>query len=215
MNKNITNEIKVGIAVVVSLLLLLTLFYKMGNFDFTKKGYSVNVLFNFAGGISKNAPVRLLGVEVGKIEAIELQYDEETKVLVKLHIDENTELRMDAKAYVSALGLMGEKYIELNPGTGSAPLLEAGSIIIGQDPFQMESITEKSEDIMENLSKALTDIRLLTTNVDGMVTENRDEVQKILENVETTSSNLKELSEDIKKHPWKVLTKPPNWKKKM
>jgi len=215
MNKNITNEIKVGIAVVVSLLLLLTLFYKMGNFDFTKKGYSVNVLFNFAGGISKNAPVRLLGVEVGKIEAIELQYDEETKVLVKLHIDENTELRMDAKAYVSALGLMGEKYIELNPGTGSAPLLEAGSIIIGQDPFQMESITEKSEEIMENLSKALTDIRSLTTNVDGMVTENRDEVQKILENVETTSSNLKELSEDIKKHPWKVLTKPPNWKKKM
>lgn len=205
--KNLTNELKVGIMVLASLLILGVLFFKMGNFDFTKSGYQVNVLFNFAGGIAKNAPVRLLGVEVGKVESIDLQYGDETKVLLTLWLDESVKIRMDAKAYVSALGLMGEKYIELNPGSDKAPFLQPGSTIVGEDPFQMETFTEKSEEIMEKLSKALTDVRSLTTNVDGMVTENRDQVHKILANVEETTENLKELSGDLKKNPWKIIWK--------
>ena len=191
--KKFTNEIKVGTMVLVSILVLAIFLYKMGKLDFHKEGYNIHVLFNFAGGIAKNAPVRLLGVEIGKVEKIDLQYGEETKVLLTLWLDESTELKLGAKAYVSALGLMGEKYIELNPGSNNAPVLQPGSTIIGEDPFQMEAFTEKSEEIMENLSKALTNIRSLTTNVDGMVTENRDEINKILANVEESTDNLKDL----------------------
>jgi len=213
--KKMKNEVKVGMMVIASIAVLLVLFYKMGNFDFAKKTYSVDVLFDFAGGIAKNAPVRVLGVEVGKVDSIDLKYDDETKVLISLSLDETTELKIDAKAYVSSLGLMGEKYIELIPGSAKAPLLEHDSTIIGEDPFQMETFTKKSDEIMEKLSKALTDIRSLTTNVDGMVTENREGVNSILKNVEVTTANLKELSTDLKSNPWKLITKPRDWKKKM
>lgn len=213
--KNVTNEIKVGVMVIASVIVLLVLFYKMGNFDFTKEGYQVNVSFGFAGGIAKNAPVRLLGVEVGKVEKIDLQYGEETKVLLTLWLDEAAQLKMDAKAHVSSLGLMGEKYIELNPGSAKTPPLQPGSVIVGEDPFQMETFTKSSGEIIEKLSKALTDIRSLTTNVDGMVTDNRDEIQKILVNVECTTDNLKELSGDLKRNPWKILTKPRDWRERM
>ena len=135
-------------------------------------------------------------------------------MLLTVWLDQSSKLKMDSKAYVSALGLMGEKYIEINPGSADAPYLEPGSTIIGEDPFQMETFTKKSEEIMEKLSKALTDIRSLTTNVDGMVAENRDDVQKILENVEETTLNLKDLSSDLKRNPWKIITKPKDWKKK-
>ena len=213
--KKIKNEIKVGTMVIASIVVLLVLFYKMGNFDFTKETYGIDVLFDFTGGIAENAPVRVLGVEVGKVEKIDLKYGDETKVLISLSLDESTELKIDAKAYVSSLGLMGEKHIELIPGSAKAPLLERGSTIIGEDPFQMETFARKSEEIMEKLSKALTDIRSLTTNVDGMVTENRDGVNKILSNVEATTKNLKELSADLKSNPWKLITKPKDWKKRM
>lgn len=213
--KKITNELKVGVMVVASVLVLIVLFYKMGNFDFTKKGYGVYTVFNFAAGIAKNAPVRILGVEVGKVDNVGLQYGDETKVLLTLWLDESAKLRQDAKAHVSALGLMGEKYIELDPGSNKAPYLSPGSTIIGEDPFQMERFTQRSEEIIDNLNKALTNIRSLTTNVDGMVTENREEIQETLQNVKETSQNLKELSADLKKNPWKVLNKPPDWKKKM
>lgn len=215
MKKEITSEIKVGALAIAALMILIIIFFRMGNFDFTKKGYNIKVLFNFASGIMKNAPVRLLGVEVGRVEGIDIQYNDETKIILTLRLGESTKLRMDAKAYVSALGLMGEKYIELKPGSNKAPLLQPGSTIVGEDPFQMESFTRKSEEIMEKLSKALTDVRSLTTNMDGMVTENRDQVQKILENVEETTASLKALSGDLKNNPWKIMTKPRDWKKKM
>lgn len=215
MKKNLTNEIKVGIMIVASILILFILFFKMGNFDFTKKGYNIKVLFNFAGGIAKNAPVRLLGVEIGKVENIDLQYDDETKVLLTLWLGESAELKMDSRAYVSALGLMGEKYIEINPGSKNAPPLQPGSTIVGEDPFQMETFTKRGEEIMSKLSSALTDIQSLAANVDGMVMENQDEVQEILRNVEETTANLKDLSSDLRENPWKIITKPRDWKKKM
>lgn len=215
MKKITKNEFKVGITVVLSVLVLLTLLFKMGKFDFAKKTYKVDVQFCFAGGIAENAPVRVLGVEVGRIDRVALQYDDETKVLITLSLDESTKLKTDAQAHVSSLGLMGEKYIEMEPGSSDAPLLQPGSTLVGVDPFQMEAVTEKAEEIMAKLSKALTDINSLTTNVDGMVSENRDEISEILSNVEVTTANLKEMSMDLKSNPWKIITKPRDWKKKM
>jgi len=208
MKKTVTNQIKVGMVVVISIGILLGLFFKMGNFDFTKKGYNINVVFNFAGGIATNAPVRLLGVEVGQVEEISIQYGEETKVLIKLWLDDSTKLTEDAIAYVSALGLMGEKYIEIKPGSNKAPILMPDSTIAGEDPFQIEAFTEKGEKLLDDLAVALK-------GINGIVDENQDELKSIMENVEVTTANLKELSGDLKKNPWKILTKPRDWKEKL
>lgn len=214
--KRLLGGLKVEITIIVSLLVLVTLLYKMGTPEFTKKDYKINVLFNFAGGITKNAPVRVLGVEAGKVEQVSLLYNDETKVLVALALDPAVKLRMDAKAYISSLTIMDDKkYIELEPGSNKAPLLEPGSSITGEDPFRMEVFTGKSDVIMEKLGKALTDVRSLTTNVDGIVTENRADVQSILKNLEATTENLKDLSTDIKSNPWKLMMKPKDWKQKL
>ena len=213
--KNITNEFKVGLMVVLSLLIFSVLIFKLGAFDFTKKGYMVSVLFNFASGLTENAPVRLAGVEVGKVEEIKLIYGDETKVKMSVWLDADTELRADCRANIATLGLMGEKYIEINPGSQNAPLLEPDSTIVGEDPFQMEAFAKKSENIAGNLDEAITDIKKLANSVNDLVVENREEIDGIMENLEVTSVNLKDLSEDIKRHPWKVITKPPGWKKMM
>ncbi len=213
--KKMTNELKVGLMVVISLAILGILIFKTGSFDFAKKGYNINALFNFASGIRENAPVRLAGVDVGKVESIELSYGDDTKVVTTLWLNADTKLHSDSEAYISSLGLMGEKYIEINPGSSNAPLIEPDSTIVGKDPFQMEWFTEKGEDLADNLDIAIKDIQKLASNVNDMVVENREEIDSIMVNMEVTSGNLKELSADIKRHPWKVITKPPNWKKIM
>jgi len=43
--------------------------------------------------------------------------------------------------------------------------------------------------------------------VNGVVKDNKARIDSIAANLEETSSNFKELSEDIKKHPWKLLMK--------
>lgn len=211
--KKMTNEFKVGLMVVLSVLTLVVIVFKTGDFDFAKKGYRIKAQFNFAGGITKNAPVRLAGVEVGKVEDIKLSFGDTTKVVTTLWLNENTRVRADSRAYISSLGLMGEKYIEINPGSKNAPFLEADSTIVGEDPFQMEWFAKKGEDIADNLEVAIKDIKTLASNVNDMVVENREEIDSIMANIEVTTENLKQLSEDIKRHPWKIVTKPPGWKK--
>lgn len=211
--KNLNKEFKVGLMIVVSILILVGIVIKTGDFELNKKGYNIKVQFSFAAGITENAPVRLAGVEVGKVESLYLSYGEDTKVLMNLWLNSDVKVRADSRAFISSLGLMGEKYIEINPGSKDAPFLEADSTIIGEDPFQMEWFTEKGESLADNLEIAIKDIDKLANNVNDMVIENREEIDKIMENMEVTSENLKQLSDDIKRHPWKVITKPPGWKK--
>ena len=217
MKKELTKEIKVGMMVVVAILILLAFFFKMGKFDFSKKGYEIKAVFDFASGITKNAMVRVLGVEVGKVEKVDLEFGEQTKVLLTLWVDQSAKLKADSKAIITTSGLMGGSHIELYPGSNSAPLLEPGTTIPGEDPLHdlMQTFTEKGETLVKELEAALINITSLTGNVNSMVTENRDEINKILQNVEVTTENLKELSTDLKQNPWKIITKPKDWKSKM
>jgi len=217
MNKNMTNEVKVGIMAVGAVLVLVFFLFKMGKFDFSKKGYEIRAVFDFAGGVIKGAPVRMLGVEIGKVEAVDLEYGEAPKVILTLWIDESAELKLDSRAYVNTSGLMGGKHIELTTGSVSAPVLGPGSIISGDDPFNrvMEAFTGKGERLVLQLGEMVSSIKSLSSNVDGLVLENKEEITSILKNVEVTTENLKELSSDLKQNPWKIITKPKDWQTKI
>ncbi|MFH1752689.1 MAG: MlaD family protein [Candidatus Omnitrophota bacterium] len=217
MKNELTKEIKIGMVIFVSILILIGFFFKMGKFDFSKKGYELQAIFDFASGITKNAPVRVLGVEVGKVEEVELQFGEHPQVLLTLWVDESTQLKADAKAIITSSGLMGGSHIELYPGSSDSPMLEPGVIMPGEDPMHsfMETFTAKGEILVKELEITLTNIKSLSANVDSMVIENKDEINNILQNVEVTTENLKELSTDLKSNPWKIITKPGDWKSKM
>ena len=67
MGKRITNDFMIGLVVVTALGLLLALTYKVSKFSFVKRGYELKVAFINSSGIEENAPVRLSGVEAGKM----------------------------------------------------------------------------------------------------------------------------------------------------
>ncbi|MFH1995497.1 MAG: MlaD family protein [Candidatus Omnitrophota bacterium] len=203
----ISNEVKTGLMVISCFLILAWLVLKTGDVTFSKpEGYNVKLLFSFAGGIEANAPVRLAGVEVGKVKKIELVYTPRTQAILSVWLDEKAKVRKDSEAYINTLGLMGEKYIELTAGT-SDEFLKPGDELVGEDPFQMEKLLKKAETIAENIDEALIDVKALAKNVNGMVEENRNGIGSIVENLEETSKNFNEFSDDIKRHPWKLLIK--------
>ncbi len=217
MKTELTKEIKVGMVVIIAILILIGFFYRMGKFDFAKKGYELKAVFDFASGITKNAPVRVLGVEVGKVEDVDLQFGEHPQVILTLWVDESTRLKSDAKAVITATGLMGGSHIELYPGSSSSTMLESGVTIPGYDPMHsfMEMFTAKGETLVKELEATLSNLKSLSANIDNIVIENKDEINNILQNVEVTTGNLKELSTDLKSNPWKIITKPRDWKSKM
>lgn len=205
--RNITNEMKVGILVVVCIIILIGFLYKTGSFDFKKEGYELKVLFNVVAGVQKNAPARLAGVEIGQVKDIKLSYEKGAKVLVTLWLDKSARLKVDSKAYITALGLMGEKYIELTPGSLDAPYLEVGGTINGEDPLEFDALARKGENIAEALEETLANIKALAQNSNLVVTDNKEKIDAIFENLEITTENFKEFSEDVKRNPWKLMSK--------
>ena len=109
MKIRMTNEAKTGVVVLISAAVLLALVLKVGNFKLFQQGYTVKSQFHYTAGVKKHAPVRLSGVDVGEVKEINIRYGDETLIELVLWVQDGVKLRSDSKAYVTTLGLMGEK----------------------------------------------------------------------------------------------------------
>jgi phospholipid/cholesterol/gamma-HCH transport system substrate-binding protein len=198
--ENRTFELKVGIFITVAIVILGLIVSLIGDVHFFRKGYNINVLFNFANGITENSPVRLAGVNIGQVEKIGLFFDENerrTRVRISTRInDKKIRIEEDATVVINTLGLLGEKYIEIFPGLKTGTILKSGDEITGRDPVPTEVLTSRAEDIANAATVILTRLK------DGEGT-----IGKLLVE-EKFYNDLEGFMEDIRKHPWKLLHKP-------
>jgi phospholipid/cholesterol/gamma-HCH transport system substrate-binding protein len=209
MAKVFTDEVRTGLVVILCVGILAGLTIMAGNFKLFQQSYSLNVMFSNSSGIEKDASVRLIGVEVGKVESAQLVYGKEgdTMVALKLELNEAARIREGARAFVTTLGLMGEKYVELTPGDKGAPYLKPGATIQGNDPIDIEAIAGQAMSTMEVAKETMTNISSLVKNLDSAMADNRPNVDEIMNNLRRTTDNLEEFTDDIKRNPWKLLVK--------
>jgi len=158
------NEIKIGIMVFICLAALFLLTLKVGSFSFYKKGYNIRVQFQNIDGMELSGPVRLNGLEVGMVEDIKMAYDDTTKMILTLWIKEDAKIHLGAQAYIKTMGLIGEKYVGIMDRQ-EGPFLEPDSLIIGEEPFELEKLLGKSEKIAENLESASTNLDEFSNDV--------------------------------------------------
>ena len=98
---------------------------------FTSYGYELNATFANSANIAKNSPVRIAGVEVGKVISTERDGDATT---VTFTVDDNGRpIHNDAFAMVRPrIFLEGNFFVDLDPGSPSAPDLDSGAHDPGQ-----------------------------------------------------------------------------------
>ncbi|MEK7850290.1 MAG: MlaD family protein, partial [Deltaproteobacteria bacterium] len=111
----ITTEAKVGIFVVIGIAILTYMTFSIGNYRFGKeKGYTLKVKFKSMAGVDLKSPVKIAGVEIGKVEDIKLA---DNMAELTLRIIDGITIPEDSGAVVRGTGLMGEKHIEIVPGS--------------------------------------------------------------------------------------------------
>ncbi|MBU1912502.1 MAG: MCE family protein [Candidatus Omnitrophica bacterium] len=227
-------ELKVGIFIFIGIVILSVIIFSIGNFYSVKQGYNINVVFSFANGIGVGAPVRYSGVQVGEVQDIKVYFDEkENKPLVKLNIwvSQNTWINENAKASINTLGLLGEKYLEIFPGTRDTRLLQKGDTLKGHDPVSTEELTRSTKELIEKIStltdsankiagdEALrTSLKNTFSNMEALSGDLRDFLSYAkqgkgtigrLMSDDTLYKHIDDMILDIKEHPWKLLFKPP------
>ncbi len=201
MDESRTFELKVGVFILIGVAILFMIVFSIGDINLSKSGYRVKVLFNFAGGIGSSAPVRLAGVGVGQVQGIQIIHDpkdDKTKAELTAWINDSVKIEEDAVVTINTLGLLGEKYLEIFPGTPGAPTVLPDGTLVGKDPVSMEKITEDLAALSDSVRAIVEKIK----KGDGTI-------GKLL-NDDAIYNNLEAFTADIKDHPWKLLNKPRN-----
>jgi phospholipid/cholesterol/gamma-HCH transport system substrate-binding protein len=90
-------------------------------------GLRLEAHFDEVGSLAPRAPVVIGGVKVGQVRAIELD-PQDFRARVILDVDRRLELPDDTSASILTQGVLGDKYIALEPG-GSPDLLENDGVI--------------------------------------------------------------------------------------
>jgi len=192
-------ELKVGVFTLIGIIILFVIVFSIGDIHIIKPGYHIKVRFNFASGIGPSAPVRLAGVGIGQVDGIRVFHDEKdkrTKVELKAWIQDGTRIEEDAETTINTLGLLGEKYLEISPGTPGKNFLKDNAVITGHDPVPMEKITENLYKLSDSIKVILDRLKNGEGTIGKLLTD--DKIYK----------DLEAFAEDIKKHPWKLLSKP-------
>ena len=194
-------ELKVGSFVLLALAGLSYFIFSVSNLSLFEKGRVLQAVFGFANGLKEAAPVRLAGVEAGLVKNMEIFTDandnKKTKVRVTMWIKEGVEIPVDSKVTINQLGLLGEKYVEIMPGT-STEFFKAGTVVVGFDPVPMEKISERVYALTEKLERTIDNINKGQGTVGKFLTD------------ESIYRNLDELTADLKANPWKLLYRPKN-----
>ena len=129
--KKYNSELSVGIFVFLGLLAVAYLTLKLGDVEiFDDKGYTLQAKFNDCTGLKRGAEVQVGGVAVGKVSDISLSYQNHTyRALVQLKLREDLQVFDDAAVAIKTSGIIGDKYIDLEPGGASETRLASGDEI--------------------------------------------------------------------------------------
>jgi len=227
----ISNEARIGMMVAAVVIFLSYLTIKSGDFNFSQKGYTVKVLFNNIDGINLNAPVMLNGLEVGKVQDINIvEQDNITRLELIVWLNEDAKLTVGTKAFAKNMGFFGEKYVGfLVAGSGSG-YLQPGAVIEGRDPADLDKllidgqeialdVKQISQNINERLAKnrdaidriianldvSSAHVTSITASLDERMRINHQRIDETLANLHSASTNLDQFTYDLKMNPWKLL----------
>ncbi len=113
-------------------------------------GYQAFIQESVAG-LNVDAPVKYLGVDVGKVSRIEIDPHNSRQVRLRFLIDRGTPIKQDSEAVLKTQGLTGIAYVELSGGSvGSRPLVPGADGVAPTIPFKL-SLSARLENVLTNV----------------------------------------------------------------
>ena len=182
-----------------------------------KSNYSFTVIFANVQGLNEGDDVNMLGKRIGKVSRAKIIGQ---KIAVELSIDNSFAFKIpvDSKIEVKSEGLMGSKYVSINPGVNDKKYILAGETVEGQREYDFSEITPGivpitqdigvfarrlkatlGEEEKDRIRNTILNIESLTSELDGFVKGYRDVLSKSeREDLSDIVTNLKTASESIK-----------------
>ncbi len=205
-------ETKIGAFFIACIGVIGALILGVGKLELGHRGDQVlmHTYFGQVAGLAPQSAIRIAGVKVGEVRKIDLEGDR-AKVTLAL---QNPQVRVyqDAVASLSSIGILGEKYIELDPGRPASGIHPPDTVIrsrtgisldnlmetmgvIGEDLKGISHALNKSiggEEGRQKLDEIVDNVRVLTAEMRALAQENHGAINRTLANADAITGDLKD-----------------------
>ncbi|MEP6751036.1 MAG: MlaD family protein [Bacteroidota bacterium] len=202
MDVSVSQKIKTGLFVLLSLFLLLTIIFLIGSQKNMFGGtFSVSANFKNISGLKEGNYVRYAGINVGNVDAINILNDTTVSVTMIMQKSIRPYIKQDVTASIGSDGLMGDKLVVISSGSYSSPLVKEGGMLRASNPVDIDRIVNnltKISDNAEQLTGSLSGIMTKINNGEGSFGRlvNSD---KLVKNLEGTLSSAQETVGTVRK----------------
>jgi phospholipid/cholesterol/gamma-HCH transport system substrate-binding protein len=189
--RNLRRTALVGLAITVG---LMAAAYVVGGMKIFHRSYSIKAVFSDASDVGPGDPVRVAGIDVGKVSSIQRQPH---SVQMAFQINKGVKLSQGISASVRLRTLLGKKFIDIaDPGTG--PPIASGTVV-------PETRTKPATDVDQVItafrgSVQRTDVAAVNAvmqEFDKVMAGRADDVGRLIRGLSSLSTNLAGRKADI------------------
>jgi len=196
-------EVKVGLLILTAVVLLAGFILVMGGINF-QPTFELVVGFDNPGGLQSGAPVKIAGVQVGKVSKMRFSDendplgDKAALVYAHVAIEKRFQKRIhdNATFFITTQGVLGEQFLAVDPGSSDRPTLDDGDVVRGLDPPRLDRLIAESYDLLHTTVTAVREHRPeleglfdgLSKTLHGTGTffeHNQDRLDRMAANMET------------------------------
>lgn len=192
MLKSLGTEFKVGVFALVALATLGYMFFVLSPDTFQNKEYRTyyTVLRNAAGIVPKTH-VKTSGVSIGKVKSVAL---EGGNTRVMLEIDKAVKVPVGTRIEIRAVGLLGDKHLEVIRAEDSGTYIDNGGFIPqSEDGYDIESLMTMVGDIGRDVKKITNSLAAVFGSKKG-----EQSITNIIENIEGLTGDLRATAASMK-----------------
>ena len=165
------DQLKVGVLILVALLILAIAIVKLGQAgNLFGKRYTLVAFVQNASGIRLGGPVTVAGQLAGSIKEIDfLPPDADTtrnlRLVVEVDRALNDQVRLDSRARIKTLGLLGDKVFDITPGTPRFPVLGEGDTLLIAPSIDYEAVVQQASGAISEVVSLTRDLKTVTAGI--------------------------------------------------
>lgn len=153
------SELKIGVLTIVAIVIAAVLIFSLtGTRGFFWQRYSLKTRFPNVAGLASGSPVRIAGVEVGSVTAVDF-VGEEVEVTFEVKEDNRPLITSTSVARLGSVSLLGESAVDITPSVTGTPIPDWGYVPPGKPAAALSDMTDQASQGIAELTALITDIR--------------------------------------------------------
>jgi phospholipid/cholesterol/gamma-HCH transport system substrate-binding protein len=185
------SELKIGLVSVFALVIATAfIFLLTGSNGFFWQRYSIKTVFPDVAGLKEGAPVRVAGVEVGTVDAVEFVGDR-VEVQMQVLKENRPRITTTSVATLGSVSLLGEAAVDITASSGGTPIPDWG-YVPSKRSTGLTTVTDTATASLEEATALMQDLRAGKGTLGRLFTDEQlyRELTTLVSSAESVANNL-------------------------